>query len=106
MYFSRALDSYWRVIQRANRFIEEEKPWELAKDESGGERLQEVFRQLLVVLRTSGVVLLPFMPRKMALMLEELGGKNITLDSLPPEESGIEGLAKPVPLFPRIEKDA
>jgi methionyl-tRNA synthetase len=105
MYFSRALDSYWRVIQRANRFIEEEKPWELAKDESGGEKLQDIFRQLIVVLITSGVVLLPFMPGKMKIMLEELGGKNITLDSLPPDECGIEGLTKPDPLFPRIEKD-
>ncbi len=105
MQFSRALDAFWRVIQRANRFIEEEKPWKLSGDGGAEEKLSEVFRQLLAVLKTAGVVLSPFMPDKMSDMLKGLGAEDLTLDSLPLGESGIKGLSKPDPLFPRIDKN-
>ena len=75
MEFSRALGAYWSVIQRANRFIEEKRPWDLAKDPAKRGELEEMFRELLAVLRASGVVLTPFMPRKMAEMLAQLGAR-------------------------------
>ena len=69
MEFSRALGAYWTVVQRANRYIEEQRPWDLAKDEAKHDRLREVLRELIVVLRISGKVLTPFMPEKMNEML-------------------------------------
>jgi methionyl-tRNA synthetase len=106
MAFSRALGAYWRVIQRANRFIEERRPWDLAKDTAKREELAGVLGALLAVLLTSGVVLSPFMPEKMAEMLRHLGGAELELDDLPPAQVSAEGLLPPEPLFPRIEDDA
>jgi methionyl-tRNA synthetase len=106
MEFSRALGAYWAVIQRANRFIEERRPWDLAKDPSKRGELEEVFRELLAVLAVSGVVLHPFMPEKAGEMLRQLHVEEITLDGLPPASCGAHGLASPAPLFPRITVDA
>ncbi len=105
MHFSRALNAYWPVIQKANRFIEEKKPWELARDGGGKEALESVFRELLAVLKTSCAVLSPFLPEKMARMSETLGGEMPALEDLPPRLSGVEGLSRPEPLFPRITED-
>ncbi|MBN1165456.1 MAG: methionine--tRNA ligase [Candidatus Krumholzibacteriota bacterium] len=103
MEFSRALGAYWTVIQRANRFIEEKSPWLLAKDESKKPELQALFRELLAVLRTTGIVLSPFMPVKMEEMLGQLGGAEYSIDQLPPARSGAERLSPPTPLFPRMQ---
>jgi len=106
MEFSRALGAYWSVIQRANRFIEEKRPWDLAKDPAKRSELEEIFRELLAVLRASGVVLAPFMPGKMAEMLAQLGAGRLTMDDLPERTAGASGLAQPAPLFPRIKADS
>jgi methionyl-tRNA synthetase len=106
MEFSRALGAYWAVIQRANRFIEEKRPWDLAKDPAKYHELEEMFRELLAVLRASGVVLSPFMPRKMAEMLAQLGAGKLTMNDLPEKAAGASALAQPVPLFPRIKVDS
>jgi len=105
MEFSRALGAYWAVIQRANRFIEEKRPWDLAKDPAKRPELEDMFRELLAVLRASGVVLSPFMPGKMAEMLGQLGAAHLTLESLPEREAGASGLSQPAPLFPRLKAD-
>ncbi len=103
MEFSRALGSYWTAVQRANRFIEEKKPWELAKDPKRKEDLEQVFTELLAVLVTSGVVLSPFMPGAMAAMLAHLGLDPLGLHDVPPARVGATGLEPPEPLFPRIQ---
>ena len=105
MEFSRALGSYWSVIQRANRFIEERRPWDVAKDPARRGELEDMFRELLAVLRATGVVLLPFMPAKMREMLAALGADRVTLADLPEREVGAAGLAPLAPLFPRIKPE-
>jgi methionyl-tRNA synthetase len=103
MEFSRALGAYWTAVQRANRFIEEKKPWELAKDPARKEELEQVFTELLAVLVTSGVVLSPFMPGAMETMLAHLGVERPGLYDVPPARVGAAGLEPPKPLFPRIQ---
>jgi len=105
MEFSRALNEYWTVVQRANRFIEEQRPWDLAKDPSEHERLRGVMLELVTVLRVSGRVLSPFMPVKMEEMLVQLGAPETGIGDLPPGELHVEGLAAPRPLFPRIQEN-
>jgi methionyl-tRNA synthetase len=105
MEFSRALGAYWTVVQRANRFIEEQRPWDLAKDEAAHDRLREVLRELVAVLWVSGRVLSPFMPVKMEEMLSQLKFPGTGIDDLPPGEVRVEGLTAPTPLFPRIQGD-
>jgi methionyl-tRNA synthetase len=105
MEFSRALGAYWTVVQRANRFIEEQRPWDLAKESSKHDRLRDVLRELVAVLWTSGRVLSPFMPVKMEEMLSQLGSPDIGIGDLPPNDIRVEGLRAPRPLFPRIQED-
>jgi methionyl-tRNA synthetase len=105
MEFSRALGAYWSVIQRANRFIEERRPWDLAKDPARRGELEETFRELIAVLRATGVVLLPFMPAKMAHLLTALGADGLSLADLPEKAAGAAGLSPPSPLFPRIKPE-
>ncbi len=104
MEFSKALGAYWTIIQRANKYIEEKSPWALAKDESKVDELKAVFRELLVVLRTSALVLEPFMPVKMKEMSDQLGGAQVAIDDLPAGESAAENLEHPAPLFSRIQE--
>jgi len=104
MEFSRAITGYWKIVQRANQYIEEKKPWELAKDESKRGELESFFRELLMVLRTSAVVLYPFMPEKMTEMMEQLGVEEAKMEDVPFVYSGCADLAPPKPLFPRIKE--
>lgn len=105
MEFSRALAAWWPAIQQANRYVEEMRPWDLAKDPDRRPELEEVFRELWAVLSTAGTVLLPFMPEKMQSMLDQLHAPPAALDELPRPESGAMGLVAPEPLFPRLQGD-
>ncbi len=59
----KALEEVFKVIQRANKYIDENAPWALAKDmEQNGPRLGRVLYNLLETLRICAVLLSPFMP--------------------------------------------
>ena len=59
----KALDEVFKVIQRANKYIDESTPWVLAKDmEANGPRLAHVLYNLLETTRICGVLLTPFIP--------------------------------------------
>ena len=58
----KALDEIFKVIQRANKYIDENAPWALAKDmETNGKRLAHVLYNLLEATRICGILLTPFM---------------------------------------------
>ena len=63
----------WSIIQFANRYIEENKPWELAKNDDQSERLGTVLRNLLEVLRHVSIMVYPAMPTKSVEMRRQLG---------------------------------
>ena len=59
----KALEEVFKVIQRANKYIDETMPWALAKDmEANGARLAHVLYNLLEATRICGILLTPFMP--------------------------------------------
>ena len=61
--FQNALEEVFKVIQRANKYIDENAPWALAKDmDANGTRLATVLYNLLETLRICTVLLIPFMP--------------------------------------------
>ena len=61
--FQNALAEIFKVIGRANKYIDENAPWVLAKDmDANGPRLARVMYDLLEVLRVSAILLTPFMP--------------------------------------------
>jgi methionyl-tRNA synthetase len=68
-----ALVATWSGIHFANRYIEENKPWELAKNADQRERLGIVLRNLLEVLRYTSLMVYPAMPRKAAEIRTQLG---------------------------------
>jgi methionyl-tRNA synthetase len=110
--FRTALQAIWELVTGANRYIDDEKPWEIAKaakngDESADARLDVVLAELIETIRLLGVHLAPFIP---------LGAERIAIQtgfSLQGDPSKLgrewsdalagETLPKASPVFPRIE---
>ena len=70
---SNALTEIFRVISRANKYIDETTPWALAKDESKRARLASVLYNLLECIRITTALLTPFMPTTMPKALAQIG---------------------------------
>ena len=71
--FNNALTEIWKVIGRANKYIDETMPWVLAKDESNRPRLAMVMYNLAEVLRIVSILIQPFMPETPDKIQEQLG---------------------------------
>ena len=57
-----ALAELWKLVRRSNKYIDQNSPWDLAKDPAGGERLGTVLYHLVESIRFIGVLVGPFMP--------------------------------------------
>ena len=68
-----ALEEVFRLIQRANKYIDETAPWVLAKDESKKARLAAVMYNLLEALRVALILLSPFMPESCDKAFAQIG---------------------------------
>src|SRR5690348_4023767 len=68
-----ALEEIWKVVRRLNAYVEESKPWELAKDDARAEALDAVLYELADGLRCVAVALAAFVPGTSAVILEALG---------------------------------
>jgi methionyl-tRNA synthetase len=70
-----ALNSIWSLISITDKYISDQKPWVLAKDESveGRARLGNVLAHAVASLRVVGLLALPFFPAKMAELLISIG---------------------------------
>jgi len=85
--FSSSLEKLWELVNMANKYVEETKPWNLAK-ENKTEELKSFIRLLVEVIRKAADELYPFMPQ--------------TAESIK-EQIGLDKIKKGNPLFPRIE---
>ena len=68
-----ALEEVFKVISRANKYIDETAPWVLAKDEANRARLATVMYNLLETLRICTQLLTPFMPESTAKAAGQIG---------------------------------
>ena len=68
-----ALEEVFRLIQRANKYIDETMPWALAKDEAKKARLASVMYNLLEALRVSLILLTPFIPESCEKAFAQIG---------------------------------
>ena len=73
-----ALESLWSFVSAANKFVDAEQPWTLAKavksgDEAAASRLREVLGDLLEACRVISLAVAPFMPRAAASAAAQLG---------------------------------
>ena len=106
----KALDEVFKVIQRANKYIDESTPWVLAKDmEANGPRLAHVLYNLLETTRICGVLLTPFIPDSCEKLFDQIGACE---DCRTWKAAGIWGsrgetrqVTKGENLFPRIDMD-
>lgn len=104
-----ALAEIFKVVSRANKYIDETAPWVIAKDETKKARLATVLYNLLETIRIVATLLSAFMPTTMPKALEQIGAceKCATyenadkFDVLPLDVTVKKGEA----LFPRIDVD-
>ena len=105
--FQNALVDVFQVISRANKYIDETKPWVLGKDEACKPRLARVLYNLLECVRICAVLLTPFMPVTCEKIFAQIGADE-TLRTW--ESAGTFGLLPAAArvdrgenLFPRID---
>ena len=106
----KALEEVFKVIQRANKYIDENAPWALAKDmEANGGRLAHVLYNLLEATRICAILLTPFMPGSMDKLFAQIGAEEAvrTWDSAAVWGSLTDAAAvtKGENLFPRVDAD-
>ena len=102
-----ALEEIFKVISRANKYIDENAPWTLAKDESKRARLASVMYNLLESLRICTCLLVPFMPESCKKAFAQIGADESVQSwdsaavwgSLPADVAVTKGDT----LFPRID---
>ncbi len=118
-----ALAQLWEFVGAANRQVDLEKPWELAKawragDAPSGERLRGVLGDLVEACRLVGLAAAPFLPGTAPRLLAQLGhtypygpdgndGPPIHDELAWGAHAGEPGrVATPEPLFPRLDAEA
>ncbi len=67
------IDEVFKLLQRANKYIDETTPWILARDESKKARLATVLYNLLEAIRVSLILLTPVIPDSCAKALDQIG---------------------------------
>ena len=107
--FQNALEQIFKTIQRANKYIDENAPWTLAKDPANRARLATVMYNLLETVRICAVLLTPFIPDSAEKIFDQIGAcpccrtweKANVWGSLRPDVTVHKGEA----LFPRIDAE-
>lgn len=101
-----ALAEIFKVVSRANKYIDETAPWVLAKDEGNRARLASVLYNLLETIRIATTLLSAFMPTTMPNAFEQIGANGLAtyenadkFNVLPLDVTVKKGEA----LFPRID---
>jgi methionyl-tRNA synthetase len=102
---TQALEAIWSRVRRLNRYVEENKPWELAKDDSEAERLDQVLYNLAEGLRVLALLLHAYMPETSGKLLEALAEGNRDLDAFGARGGG-QTIERIPPLFPKLEQAA
>jgi methionyl-tRNA synthetase len=96
-----ALEEIWRRVRRLNRYVEEQAPWQLAKDEARAADLDRVLRTLAEGLRVVTVLLWPWLPASAEKLLAALGAEDLALEHARLDAGRVRSVAKLEPLFPK-----
>ncbi len=110
--FANYLNAVQRLVARANKYIDENEPWRLAKDEQENSRLGTVLYYLVASIKTAVILLSPAMPTLIERTNEQLAVfasiKDIKWEDAFPWGSDISGVKvkKAQALFPRIDNSA
>jgi len=104
---SGALEEIWTLVRSANRFVEEQQPWVLARSEEPEQvrALDDALYTLADTVRALGVMLYPYIPtsaEKILAAVGDPGGIEWERAALGTLAAGSEA-HQPEPLFPRVE---
>lgn len=104
---NRALEEIWIYLNNVNKYLAENEPWILAKEERQKKRLGRVLFQAAAAIRAIAYFIFPVMPESAAKIWKCLGDRrsisDTDFDDLRFEDFETCGKAqKPEPLFPRI----
>ena len=102
------LDEIWELVRALNRHVEQNAPWELAKDDARAADLDRVLFDLADGLRVLAIVLAPYLPATTPQILAALGqDATLELDAARHGKTrGAEGVGPAEPLFPRVDAPA
>ena len=105
--FSVALNEVFRLLDRANKYIDETTPWVLAKTEETKPRLLTVMKNLCESIRLAAILLTPFMPESAEKILDLLHvpAEGRTFDARCYCADGVWNTTVGEPLFPRIDME-
>ena len=107
--FSLALNEVFRLLDRANKYIDETTPWILAKSEETKPRLLTVMKNLCECIRLSAILLTPFMPESCEKILDLLNvpaeARGWNARCYCADENAVWNTVVGTPLFPRIDME-
>jgi methionyl-tRNA synthetase len=96
-----ALDEIWQRVRRLNRYVEEEAPWQLAKDPQRSADLDRVLGTLAEGLRVLSVLLHPYLPAATEKLLSALAAPDLSLAGAAFGEGSVKDVGALEPLFPK-----
>ncbi len=101
-----ALESIFEVLRKCNKYIDDNTPWVLAKDESNTKRLETVIYNLLDSIRVCAILLQAFIPETANKILDSLKVTSRDFANINTKMISYDlGLEKPANLFERIKLD-
>jgi methionyl-tRNA synthetase len=98
---TQALEAIWQRVRRLNRYVEEQAPWQLAKDDARAAELDRVLRTLAEGLRVVTVLLWPWLPESTTKLLDALGAPDRSLRAAVLDGGRVERVRALGPLFPK-----
>ncbi len=103
-----SLDEIWKIVDRANKYIDETTPWVLAKSEETKPRLETVLYNLAETIRIIASLLSSFMPETAEAIREQIGADDISYESIAEFGKISEGtkVTEAKVLFARIDQEA
>jgi methionyl-tRNA synthetase len=102
---SQALAAVWDRVRRLNRYVEERRPWDLAKDEGAAGELDQVLYSLAEGLRVATLALYPYIPDAAGKLLDALGEPERKLAEFGSRGGGAR-TERIEALFPKLETAA
>ena len=101
---TQAFGGSWKLVRRLNQYVEETRPWDLAKEDGEADRLDQVLYTLAEGLRVTTLLLHPYMPETTGRLLDALGEPSRELAELGSQEGG-RRIERIPPLFPKLEAE-
>jgi methionyl-tRNA synthetase len=107
---SRALETVWRLVREANRYVDQTQPWQLAKDPARSAELAHVFHNLANTIAVIGGLVSPILPTTGRTLREWVGVPAAELERWPRADDMHRVVGQvtrdPKPLYPRLDDAA